>query len=408
GQKADSIFMALQGITDGDVRFEYVRIADAPKYGIFITTYPVNVLLDSLYVGNSEFYDLGTGIAYGFILFSNWSSFGYVEIENVKIDTCVEFGKPLSDMGGHGIVATGKTVKISNISVKNSNGRYGGIFALADELSISEITIENSREGFYISTYLDLIASDITVKNSGSSTVSFGKGGKNEVTNMKLINCLSNETQNRMLKVYGAGTFIRCQFIHDDDMKPVEPVYEYHANFNPLGLISHRPYNNVSYSDKATFIDCEFVNLIGDASKDTYIFSVWSDVYSYMWDASLSGNWDKIGDLFTQNIDLKDCSFTLRQGERVGIIAGWAYFLSGDSPKPPGEFLADNAKIVDNGSTIPLFWFYGANPVNNTFRFKPNNRYKAPGAADFVTLDSAAAINNLSRLDKGARITIEP
>jgi len=295
-----------------------------------------------------------------------------VTIDGVKISGA-------ADLYGISVEALG-TVKISNSAVDGGGMGVG----YCEQGSISEVTVNG---GLRLSSF------SLTVSNSIIKGGSINLSGKVELTDVKFINCLNDRSDSRMLRLgYGPTTFLRCQFIHDDDMK-WKPANDYDYTYRYVRLI------RVDKLAKATFEDCDFVNLLGDPSRDTYIFSRW---------AAYENGADTVN-VDPVNVELKNCRFTFRQGERLGLVAGFAGTVA-NVGSSPDNYLFDNVSIADDGTKTPIFWLWGANPPG-TFRFRPNNRYKAPGTADFVTLDTPQSFGSLGdkvKLDQGAFPTIVP
>ncbi|MCL2602255.1 MAG: right-handed parallel beta-helix repeat-containing protein [Treponema sp.] len=327
--------------------------------------------------GNSSITNSGTD---GFYLSAYTGESSNINVENVTVNGA-----------RGGLYANGGTngqVTLFEVDVKNSQsfgirvltGAAGGVF-------ISNSTVEDSSTGIDAEAYTNsgssVISDNIlgtvrilnsTIKNNRSALL---MGQANfTITGVQFIN---NSVSN--FDTRGSfGIFQNCTFIHDDRMERGDaPIgSEYRALFHIR--VATVEFNN-----------CDFINLLGFPAYETFYFCRWSSnnvIYE------------------SHNIVLRNSRFTFKQGERVGLIAGYAGTTT--SGPYPDYLLMDNVTITNNGSTIPLFWFYGANP-GNTFRFKKNNRYKAPGSADFITINDQSALARLGsvvRLEQGARITL--
>ena len=159
----------------------------------------------------------------------------------------------------------------------------------------------------------------------------------------------------------GTVTFNRCKFIHNDDLNNITVRYD---DSYPVFFMMN--------GSTTVFNDCEFTNLRSNyISSDTFLFTRNSSP-----GAVFSTN---------NNINFQNCHFTLKSGERMGIVS----VNAGVSNAIPCRLIIENCMITNNGSTQPLFEFSGSSTsTSGTFRFRGTNRYNG-------TVITAGNINSL-------------
>jgi len=205
-------------------------------------------------------------------------------------------------------------------------------------------------------------------------------------------NNLGDDEGGRIVEVFtGSGTFLRCRFIHDNRMQRREAELCHGVQRRDLSLFSIETGTGL-----VRFDDCDFENLISASLRDSYLFSRWGTV-SHFVNLGMSS----VG----SNIELHNSRITFRQGERLGLYAGFsAHLIVNSSPVPADRLLMDNVTIRNNGSTQQLFCLTGNSPAGS-FLFRPNNVYYAPSGAR-VPLSTAGAFTGLGsgvvRLQQGA------
>jgi len=282
--------------------------------------------------------------------------------------------------------------KVDIIMDANKTYTYGIYLTGNYAISIYETTVEtwdgiNTGYGYTN----NLKVGKTTIKNASQALNTSNRNF--EITGVDFINCRSE--YGKTIIAEGSGTFLDCSFIHDDLVER----YEGEPSPGGDGRKDYSMFGTVNGSVK--FERCRFENIVGASARDTYLFSRWG---------SGSTGWTGI-DIGAEplRIELKDCQFIFKQGERVGLFAGFAgYHVINGGQVKTDTLNVSNTSITNKGSKTPLFNFVGG----NSFSFKPNNRYRTSDTAVFVTLNTVQAIIGLGtgvvKLEQGGMPTLVP
>jgi len=317
---------------------------------------------------------------------------------NVGATTVTVSGANVRDTGGMGISITGTNITVDgNSSVTNAEksgvdltgnvtingvvvqnvgygssdyGNYG--IHIRGNFAMTNVTVDRAENGLGVITGSGSI-SNSTIKNTGKALKVYISPNFT-VTNVDFINNLSTDGWGRITHVSDSSAlFQNCKFIDEDWIDSYTDDTNVSLFYNS-GYTSHIVFNN-----------CDF-NLRGVSSANTYCFG-----------GPPARTTDYTFDMYPRYIELRNSRFTFKQGERIGLVA--ASYGETTNGVSKGDVLVDGVTITNNGSTLPLFWFYGANP-GGTYRFTKNNRYNG------TLLDSEQALRNLGsgvvRLESGA------
>jgi hypothetical protein len=330
------------------------RVSGASGSGIFARGATIRVVGDTSVSNSGQTRLQGTGG-------------GNIFVSNVTFD-----GSPFGIYGN--TLAT-----VSHVKVRNITGTISAINVGTNQTRMSNITVEDtvgtaiSANDAGSNAVFEL--SNSVIRNTGTALNLNVLGANFTVTDVGFYNNRGNLFQT----INASGTFLRCRFIHNSSMQrmevaPPDPVFQrrdrslFHTG---SGLI--------------VFDDCNFENLLGVSNWDTYLFSRWGN----------NALWRPLGlGMDGNNVELRNSRVTFRQGERVGLFAGFSAHLTfHGSPTPADLLLVDNVTIRNNGSTLPLFCLTGNSPAGS-FHFRPNNVYYAPSGAR-VPLSTAGDFTGL-------------
>jgi len=273
-------------------------------------------------------------------------------------------GIKASGVKGYVLGLTGTTVQVSNSSVTNADSGFS--LHGSESVTVDNVTVNGaSTTGISIGSGFDTTSPVITLSNSTIENTGRAleiRSGNFTVGGVKFINNLSTNLntyseEGRIFHTWGkaSGRFQNCEFRHEDWMERKElpgKDFQYISLFH-LG------------NTRVEFNNCDFVNLRGVSSPhDTYYFSRWVKY--------VEGGQGTVAE--KNDIILRGSNFTFRNGERVGLMAGYAGSIEGIGNRAPDNLLVDGITITNNGSTQPLFWFHG-NSSADTFKFRKNTSF---------------------------------
>jgi len=363
-----------------------------------------DVYLENSYnasITNTKITNVKSGFTNG--LHAKASSSGSINIENVTIEN-VPNGRGMNlDSAGN--------IRISDSRIENTKTEDpgGGILLQGDgNVVISGTVIKNcvASSGGGLVLVIDYAYGGFTTGGNATLDIlnsrfencravyagainNLARGGFN-ITDTDFIDCTSGG-HSIIMNMNRAGSFIRCNFVH------TESVYSYDANdANYINYFFYLDSLSAGQEHPFLFEDCNFTNLrSNNPSGECYLLgSIMSQNYQSV-TAFISNSND---------ITMRNCNIILKLNEKVGLFASYyGGFYSYYGVIVKNDFLLDNVKITNNGSTQPLFWLNGS---GGKYYFKPNNVYNG------TTINTAASITNLGssviRLQNGATPVLVP
>ncbi|MCL2602500.1 MAG: right-handed parallel beta-helix repeat-containing protein, partial [Treponema sp.] len=255
-------------------------------------------------------------------------------------------------------------ITISKVAVKNARGSWGiSTYTSTGSTTITDSSVEDSHSGVYSYTPdgQTFAMAKSTIKNTGQALGI--SAWYYEVKNVDFINNLSTDATRRIAEVSGNGIFTGCNFIHDSTMQHKVPNNPDWYHFYSLFDISYR-----NEGARVIFDFCTFSNLLGYWDNPTYIFCRWSKWFGV-------SNSPRGNSKSRLNIELKNSIFTFKQGEVVGLFAGYAGTTTTDEDSTD-YLLVDNVTIYDHGTLMQLFWLDARRLIDvGSFRFRNNSYY---------------------------------